>query len=52
MNTIELIQKIYQSHFKDVYSSLSDIELENQNSDYFGAKFKLSNHIIRFRKGK
>lgn len=50
MNTAELIHKIHKRYFTSIV--LTHLELENQNKEYFGARFRLNNHSIRFRKGK
>ena len=47
LDTADTINQLYSSIFH-----YSDIELENQNVEYLGARLKLNKHSVRFRKGK
>ncbi|NLX81604.1 MAG: MepB family protein [Proteiniphilum sp.] len=52
LNVVSAIKQLHSSIFHDSDIELTDIELENQNVEYLGARLKLNEHSVRYRKGK
>lgn len=52
MSTTKFISQLFQSCLHGRAISLSNIELELQNEEYYGARFSVNKHSVRFRKGK
>ncbi len=52
MDTNDTIQRFANNYFANSSCSVTDIELENHNRDYCGARFKINNNTVRFRKAK
>lgn len=52
MDTKEFIQEFANKYLANSHLSITNIELEDQNKEYCGARFIDNNHTIRFRKAK
>ena len=52
MDTNDTIQRFANNYFAKSSCYVTDIELENHNRDYCGARFKINDYTVRFRKAK